>query len=162
MKTISGAKRRNKEGSIKPYGEVNLTLIYGPEASVIPPETVVNTIRIDESDTCGELHAIVSPAADVDIYLYVGYAMYDSLGIFIGGETPVEVPPWIIPAGSTTSDFTVLFDCADCGGGFPAGGCWALSWTSRMPTQRDGLYILFSNIQTVPADENCLYDTSDL
>jgi hypothetical protein len=121
---FGGQRGEIKKAVIKPYGEINLTLVYGPEASEITPETETKIIRIHESGICGELHATLSPAADVDIDLYIGYGMYDSDGILLCGETSAEVPVWTIPAGATTANFTVSFDAAGCGGGIPTGGCW--------------------------------------
>lgn len=121
---FGGHRGEIKKAVIKPYGEVNLTLVYGPEASEITPETESKIIRIHESGICGELHATLSPAADVDIDLYIGYGMYDADGFLLCGETTAEVPVWTIIAGSTTSNFTVSFDAAGCGGGIPVGGCW--------------------------------------
>lgn len=119
---FGGERGEIKKAVIKPHGEVNLTLIYGPEATEITPETEVKIIRIEESGICGELHATLSPAADADIDLYIGYSLYDDHGNFLCGAA--EVPVWTISAGATTANFTVSFDAAGCGGGVPVGGCW--------------------------------------
>lgn len=121
---FGGQRGEIKKAVVKPYGEVNLTLVYGPEASEITPETETKIIRIEESGICGELHATLSPAADVDIDLYIGYGMYDEDGNFVCGENPADTPVWTISAGATTANFTVSFDAAGCGGGIPTGGCW--------------------------------------
>ena len=119
---FGGERGEIKKAVIKPYGEINLTLIYGPEATEITPETETKIIRIEESGICGELHATLSPAADVDIDLYISYGMYDEDGNLLCGET--DTPVWTIPTGATTANFTVSFDAAGCGGGIPTGGCW--------------------------------------
>lgn len=121
---FGGERGEIKKAVIKPYGEINLTLIYGPEATEITPETEVKIIRIEESGICGELHATLSPAADVDLDLYVGYEILDSGGNFVCGEVPASTPVWTITAGATTANFTVSFDAPACGGGIPVGGCW--------------------------------------
>jgi hypothetical protein len=121
---FGGQRGEIKKAVVKPYGEVNITLVYGPEASEITPETETKIIRIEESGICGELHATLSPAADVDIDLYIGYGMYDEDGNFVCGENPADTPVWTISAGATTANFTVSFDAPACGGGIPSGGCW--------------------------------------
>jgi hypothetical protein len=118
---FGGQRGEIKKAVIRPYGEINLTLIYGPEASEITPETESKIILIEESGICGELHATLSPAADVDIDLYIGYEVLDSDGVHLCGENPAV---WTISAGATTANFTVSFDAAGCGGGIPVGGCW--------------------------------------
>lgn len=121
---FGGQRGEIKKAVVKPYGEINLTLIYGPEATEITPETETKIIRIEESGICGELHATLSPAADVDLDLYIGYEVLDSGGNFVCGESPADTPVWTISAGATTANFTVSFDAPACGGGIPAGGCW--------------------------------------
>ena len=121
---FGGQQGEIKKAVIKPYGEINLTLVYGAESSEITPETESKIIRIHEDGICGELHAVLSPAADDDLDLYIGYSVLDSDGNVICGENPADTPVWTIPAGSTTSNFTVSFDAPACGGGIPGGGCW--------------------------------------
>ena len=121
---FGGQRGEIRKAVVKPYGEVNLTLIYGPGSSEITPDTEMKIIRIQESGLCGELHAVLSPAADADIDLYIGYGLYDSDGNLLCGENPADTPVWTISSGATTANFTVTFDCAGGGGGIPAGGRW--------------------------------------
>jgi hypothetical protein len=120
---FGGERGEIKKAVIKPYGEINLTLIYGPEASEITPEPESKIIRIEESGICGELHATLSPAADDDLIIEFEYEVLDSDGIHYcdsGGVPQV----WTIPSGATTSNFTISFTGSACGGGIPSGGCW--------------------------------------
>lgn len=121
---FGGQQGEIKKAAVKPYGEVNLTLLYGPESSEIVPDTELKVIRIHESGECGELHATLSPASDVPIDLYIGYTLFDSTYTGLCYEDPLDTPVWTIPAGVTTADFTVSFDHVDCGLGMPEGGCW--------------------------------------
>jgi len=121
---FSGQKGDIKKAVLKPYGELNLTLVYGDEGNPVTPIVDLKTVRIIESGICGQLHAVMSEALDVDIDLYIGYSILDSDGVVICGEVPGSTPAWHIPAGSYSSDFTVSFDGAGCGGGIPVGGCW--------------------------------------
>lgn len=120
---FGGQRGEIKKAVIKPYGEINLTLVYGPEASVITPETETKIIRIHESGICGELHATLSPAADDDLIIEFEYEVLDSDGVhYCDSEGIPQV--WTIPSGSTTSNFTISFTGSACGGGIPTGGCW--------------------------------------
>lgn len=121
---FSGEKGDVRKAVIKPYGEINLTLLYGPAEEEIVPIPDQKIIRIVESGICGELHATLSPAADDDLDLYIGYEILDEFGVFVCGEAAGATPVWTIPNGATTADFTVSFDDPGCGGGIPAGGCW--------------------------------------
>jgi hypothetical protein len=120
---FGGQRGEIKKAVIKPYGEINLTLVYGPEASEITPETESKIIRIHESGICGELHATLSPAADDDLIIEFEYEVLDSDGIhYCDSEGVPQV--WTIPSGATTSNFTISFTGSACGGGIPSGGCW--------------------------------------
>lgn len=120
---FGGQRGEIKKAVIKPYGEINLTLVYGPEASEITPETETKIIRIHESGICGELHATLSPAADNDLIIEFEYEVLDSDGIHYCDSDGVP-QIWTIPSGATTASFTISFDGPACGGGIPVGGCW--------------------------------------
>jgi hypothetical protein len=120
---FGGQQGEIKKAVIKPCGEINLTLIYGPDASEITPDTESKIIRIHESGICGELHATLSPAADDDLIIELEYEVLDSDGIhYCDSEGVPQV--WTIPSGATTANFTISFDGSACGGGIPSGGCW--------------------------------------
>jgi len=121
---FDGAKGDIKKAVIKPYGEINLTLNYGPTDNPVVPIPELKIIRIVESGICGELHATLSPAADDDLDLYIGYEILDEFGVFVCAEAAGATPVWTIPNGATEADFTVAFDDPGCGGGIPVDGCW--------------------------------------
>lgn len=121
---FGGQRGEIKKAVVKPYGEVNLTLVYGPESLEITPEIELKTIRIIESGECGELYATLSEASDVPLNIYVGYWVYDSDGNEVCFVLPTDTPVWTIPAGVTTSSFTVNFNAGGCTGSVPVGGCW--------------------------------------
>ena len=146
---FNGEKGDIKRATIKPYGEINLVLIYGPENNSIIPVPELKIIRIYESGICGELHAVLSPAADDDLDIYIGYEILDEFGGFVCGENAAATPVWTILNGVTESDFTVNFDDPACGGGIPIGGCWN-PVTNFTDPQSKG-WSVFSIIQ----DPNC-------
>lgn len=121
---FGGQRGEIKKAVVKPYGEINLTLVYGPESLEITPEIELKTIRIIESGECGELYATLSEASDVPLNIYVGYWVYDSDGNEVCFVLPTDTPVWTIPAGVTTSSFTVNFNGGGCTGSVPMGGCW--------------------------------------
>lgn len=146
---FSGEKGDVKKAVLKPYGEIGLTLVYGPAPNPIVPVTDLKTIRIVESGICGQLHAVLSETSPVALNIYIGYEILDVNGNYVCGEVPAVTPVWTIPAGSYTSDFTVSFDGAGCGGGIPAGGCWNPTTDFSDPESKG--WTVFAIIQ----DEDC-------
>jgi hypothetical protein len=146
---FSGEKGDVKKAVLKPYGEVNLTLVYGPASNPVVPVVDLKTIRIVESGICGQLHAVLSETSPVDLNIYIGYEILDSEGVYVCGEVPAVTPVWTIPAGAYTSDFTVSFDGAGCGGGIPVGGCWNPTTDFSDPESKG--WTVFAIIQ----DEDC-------
>ena len=98
---FGGEKGDIKRTVIKPYGEINLTLIYGPENIDIPVPIPTKILRVTEG-ACGHLYAQLSPAADDDLDIVITYILLNASCIGIGGGGPLT---WTIPLGATIDDY---------------------------------------------------------
>lgn len=129
---FGGEKGYVRRAVLKPYGEINLTLEYGPQESGITPEPEIKTIYIYESypagdpasGTCGQLFAVLSEPADDNLVLIITVTIRDNMGAIVAVCPP---DTWTIPLGAMADSFLLPF----CGGGIPVGGCYetANDWT---------------------------------
>lgn len=139
---FDGEKGYVRKAVIKPYGEINLTLNYGPVESNVTPEPEVKTIYIWESSpagdpasgTCGQLFATLSESVPIggSFNLYINNRVRDEFGnIQCTGGAPET---WSFAEGVISEDYLITF-CTP----LLAGWCWeeitdwteaeALGWT---------------------------------
>jgi len=130
---FSGAKAKVEQSSLKPSGEIKLSLLYGPPDNVPSQITDEKWILIFE-DGCGQFSAILSEGADAELTINIKHVIFETGGLVTHCADSIG-QDWVIHLGETTSTFNL--DLCDA---IPAGGCiyynsttydfinWPVSW----------------------------------
>lgn len=79
---FGGEKAWVKKAEKTPYGEIALTLIYGPEDTVMPAQTYPKTMVITEkvTGTTSTFYAYLSEPADADLSVNIALVCKDTVG----------------------------------------------------------------------------------
>lgn len=138
-----GEKARVQKSVIKPSGEINFNLIYGPEDNIntgIVDPKYIKFIQ-DGPDT---VHAYLSEPSDGNYSLHIWEDMYDSCVFSCSEGQSADPEAWLINIGERISTFTFADLCHAVN---PAGG-WTIEinidvstmigWNSSF--DRDPLY----------------------
>jgi hypothetical protein len=109
---LGSAKATVKKSTLKPTGEMSFDLVYGPADNENTGPAAENGIIVINQDCeatyCEKLKATLSKPMDIDRDIIVTYTQY------VGGVIFCQSDPetWTIPAGATSSDFTIADPCS--------------------------------------------------
>jgi hypothetical protein len=113
---FGGEKAWVKKMEKKPYGEIALTLVYGPNDTVMPAQTYPKTMVITEkvTGTTSRFYAYLSEPADADLTVNIALVCKDTVGNTCNINDNIII---------LTGEYSVYLDIAWCNTGVPPTIC---------------------------------------
>lgn len=105
---FGGEKATVQRAALKPSGEMDFDLLYGPEDNENTGVETVKAIFVKQEDTCDSLSATLTEAADGALVVQYRENIYDSLDVW---QCTGDWETWTIPLGSYDDTFTFATWC---------------------------------------------------